>query len=83
LYDNELSHEGAAWEQIRERVRAVLNEIPPSSVQTVLRRGGVFRALNHHRCKDLRAAIASRYRDYIRQERTPAKRHYATKYSTL
>ena len=55
------------WELIRERVRAVVNEIPPSSVQAVLRRGGVFRALNHRRCKDLRAAIARRYRDYTRQ----------------
>jgi len=44
-------------------VRTAPNAIPPPSVQAVLRRDGVFSALNHHRCKDLRVAIASRYRD--------------------
>jgi TniQ len=68
LIARQKSHEDAAWERIREQIRAVLNEIPPSSVQAVLRRGGVFRALNHRRCADLRAAIASRYRDYMRQK---------------
>ena len=61
------TYENARWEGIRAELQAILQEHPPPSVQSVLRRGGVFRALNHSRCKDLRTAIASRNRKHMRK----------------
>jgi hypothetical protein len=61
------TYENARWEGIRAELQAILQEHPPPSVQSILRGGGGFRALNHSQCKDLRTVIASRYRKYVRK----------------